>query len=784
MGDRTFVSKEQWPPSSSTADRRRLHVHLPGAPEHLQVQKQPTMEQPRAEFFSSLNSQRQHARPSSGATSNSRIMEHSPSWSAPKATDTALLSKPRAYRKRVRAEDLWDRDEEELLQRRARELASAHALAGAGAGEKPQRSQPECVDPSGMGQDVHGFGGAGDELLHSDPVEGREQVYIRSESDALNYVEDKIPSGVPENRSHQQAYTQVKSDTFNSTEDSIASRSLESQSHQQAYTQPEVDALQYADHNIPSRSRESQSHLDLKRPRDRYVDDLSARDDAELEPLKRRRNKAGYTQPSTMVNGLPHKEPQDALIDVLLKKLADEQGKTRAVKQELKRLKHHQGAAEKAKKQTKQNKGKKKAAATQKGKEKSGQTHQTTLSANIPSARKAPGDSGHVEQRRADRVGRTYETLLSADTPFPRKEPGDTYHVGKHREAGQAGRTHEKLLSGDTPSLKEERNDTGRLATFTKFESLPDNVQDVIFGILLESCDPINLNIVIPKTFVRNKVGIPCATSSGKKKRKNRPRMLQLKSLHELRLELDNMKAGLDKISPGEWPSDSVAGGLTLSILFVSKAVHRKAARCFYGNNVFEFSDARDAWLHLELFLTTIGPGNASNLQHLSVAMPKWFPNTSNDAVAGALLDALSPVTRLANFNNVAEDPLLSAISSCTSTLAHHGGLKSFQINIMLCNLGFFLDCHHGDAAYNLSAEEKDNKAKRRNEGFQLLCDLGGALGPGCKPQLLIHTTKNDIKGGTGFYSQLPSIQLEAEKYGWDLNSALLEIRDKLNTSK
>jgi hypothetical protein len=510
--------------------------------------------------------------------------------------------------------------------------------------------------------------------------------------------------------------------------------------------------------------------------------------DAELEPQKRRRKKAGHTQPSTMDNDLAHKKSQDALIDALLEKLADEQGKTKAVKQELKRLKHHQGAAEKAKKQTKQKKSKKKVPATQRGKEKSGQTHQTTLSANIPSARKASGDSGHVgKHRQTDQAGRTHETLLSDDTPFPRKEPGDTGHVGRHRETGvtgQAGRTHETLFSDDAPSLKEERDDTGRLATFTKFGSLPDNVQDVVFGMLLESCDPIKLDFMMPKTSVRNKVGIPCATSSGKRKKKNRPRKLQLKPLHELRLELDNMKAGLDKVLPGEWPSESVVEGLTLSILFVSKAVHRKAARCFYGNNVFEFFDARDAWLHLELFLTTIGPGNASNLQHLSVAMPKWFPNTFNDVIAGALLNALSPVTRLANFNNAAEDPLLSAISSCTSTLADHGGLKSFQINIMVCNLGFFLDCHHGDAAYNLSAEDKDNTAKRRNEGFQLLCDVGGALGLGCKPQLLIHTTKSNIKGKTCFDKQLPSIQLEAEKYGCDLNSTLLEMRDKLNTSK
>lgn len=164
--------------------------------------------------------------------------------------------------------------------------------------------------------------------------------------------------------------------------------------------------------------------------------------------------------------------------------------------------------------------------------------------------------------------------------------------------------------------------------------------------------------------------------------------------------------------------------------------------------------------------------------------MPKWFPNTSNDIIAGAILDALSPITRLATFEKDAEDPLLSAISSCTSVLAGRGRLKGFKINIMLCNLQFVLDSHHGDSAYNLSAEEKDNKAKRRNEGFRILCDLDGALSPGCKLELLIHTTKGNHYCITKFHSQLPSVQLEAEKYGWNANCTLLEVRDKLNAQE
>jgi hypothetical protein len=328
MGDRAFISREQWPPSSSTADRRRPHVRIPS------------------------DSQRQHARFPSEAPSNRRFTERAPSGSTWSATDTGLPSKPQVRRKRVRAEKLWDRDEEELLQRRTSKFASS-VLAEAG--DKVAQAE------SGLPPTLHELGGGGDDPLHSDLVDGGEQVCTRPDFDAVNHAEVNIPPGFPENQSHRQAYTQMESDALNYIEDNIPSRSPDSQSRQQAYTQPEVDVLQYTDHSISPRSRESQNHLDLKRPRDRYLDDYSTRENAEFEPQKRRRNKAGYTQSSTMDNDLSHKEPQDALIDVLLKKLADEQGKTRAVKQELKRLQYH----DKDRMPKKRKKGKKKAAAAQ-----------------------------------------------------------------------------------------------------------------------------------------------------------------------------------------------------------------------------------------------------------------------------------------------------------------------------------------------------------------------------------------------------------------------------------
>ena len=223
----------------------------------------------------------------------------------------------------------------------------------------------------------------------------------------------------------------------------------------------------------------------------------------------------------------------------------------------------------------------------------------------------------------------------------------------------------------------------------------------------------------------------------------------------------------------------SVARGLTISLLFVSRSVHRKAARCFYGNNVFEFPDARDAWMHLDSFLKTIGPDNVSNMQQLSVAMPNWFHDLASDRVAVALLDAFSPITRLAAVDNAAEAPLPSAISSCTSILAGHTGLKSFQIDISLREIYLFTNPSRRDPKQQTSKEETVIKAKRRSGSAQLLSGLITALRPRCKMELVVHANRESSKDRKEFDRHLPRIQREVGKYGLEV-SRVLDVSGKL----
>lgn len=62
--------------------------------------------------------------------------------------------------------------------------------------------------------------------------------------------------------------------------------------------------------------------------------------------------------------------------------------------------------------------------------------------------------------------------------------------------------------------------------------------------------------------------------------------------------------------------------GIQTSLLHVSKDFGRQAASVLYTHNMFRFTDANNAWMHLEMFLFTIGPMNCNHIQDLSLPAP------------------------------------------------------------------------------------------------------------------------------------------------------------------
>jgi len=475
----------------------------------------------------------------------------------------------------------------------------------------------------------------------------------------------------------------------------------------------------------------SQSHSDLKRPRSVSLHKHSNTEhDAGLEPRKRKRDNTLLVEPSGLHghSSPPGQASQDALIGMLLKELEDEQSKTKAFKEELERLKNPRGAAEE--------------------------------SSGRPKSKRGKFTKHSTRREKKARANQLQPTTLSMGTPSMTTEPNQRQPT---------------TLSMGSLSTRTGPDNNNHLVTFTKFEELPDTVQDIIFGMLLKSHDPIKMDTAHLTAFVQENAHVPTATLVGEHGKH------LLKPPHVLQPELEKMKADLYDILRDRWPSRPVVPGLTLLLLYVSKAVHHRAARLFYSNNVFEFPNARNAWLHLESFLITIGPSNASNLQHISVAAPQWFPDACGDNIAGTVLDALSPITRLAAFTDPAEDRLLSAISTCTSALTAQGGLKSFQIKMKLSDVQLFLKYRLYASDYDLSTAEKGNHVKRKEEGIRLLRALSDALGPGCKPVLVIDASMSVPEEKFVEPSFLSRIEVTAERYGWDVEHTLVR-RIKIST--
>jgi hypothetical protein len=386
--------------------------------------------------------------------------------------------------------------------------------------------------------------------------------------------------------------------------------------------------------------------------------------------------------------------------------------------------------------------------------------------------RAAKGESERLEQHRG--------TVAEGSSEGGRATSGKRSGA-KQKEKDQARQAKQDRLLAASSSTRQEPDDTGRSATVSKFEALPDNVQDIIFGMLLTSDRPIKLNTARLRAFVEEKTSVPAITTTPIKGLRKKS---ELKAPRILRLELEQMETDLRTIPRDQWPTNSVASGLTLSILHVSKRVHQRAAESLYSNNVFKFYSPSDAWLHLESFLLTIGQRNANNIQRLSITPPKWYPDASGDRVAGALLDALSPITRLATSTNTEEDRLLSAISTCTSVLTAQGSLKSLQLDMPFGGMHFFLGDHRDVTMYVLSTFEKDNRKRRREDGIQRLRALSDALSPESRPELVIHANTHRNHGKKKkLYDHLYAVQLEAEKYGWDVNRTLM-VSDKFKAQE
>jgi len=261
--------------------------------------------------------------------------------------------------------------------------------------------------------------------------------------------------------------------------------------------------------------------------------------------------------------------------------------------------------------------------------------------------------------------------VFTTDGAFDEKVDPRMVFPMKLQDAGDLG------LHLNPPRSRLKRHTNRNMGTPKKpvgLSDLPDDLQDRIFTTLLKSDDRIIFSTARLTTFANGVAGAPTVknTKAG-----------TLKSASALRSDLRRIKTLLKAIPGDRWPrhrEQSRTSDLTRSLLTVSKAFHVRAARIFYGSNTFHFTHQKTCWMHLESFLATIGPKNASHIRHICLSAPVWHPGVRRDAIIGALFDAMNPITRLAAFKVPAEDRLLSAINTCAKAFGEIRESRESQV--------------------------------------------------------------------------------------------------------
>lgn len=160
---------------------------------------------------------------------------------------------------------------------------------------------------------------------------------------------------------------------------------------------------------------------------------------------------------------------------------------------------------------------------------------------------------------------------------------------------------------------------------FPRFNSLPDQVKDKIFLLLLRNPSPIFFNISKLSTFISRHATIPWWVERLPSKHSSTDYLLPFPN-STLQTQLHHLRRAIQALPPTSWahyltteretarlPSISYSSNMTPSLLLaVSKETQRRAARIFYGTNTFYFQNSKNAWLHLAAWLDTITLRNSS----------------------------------------------------------------------------------------------------------------------------------------------------------------------------
>lgn len=338
-------------------------------------------------------------------------------------------------------------------------------------------------------------------------------------------------------------------------------------------------------------------------------------------------------------------------------------------------------------------------------------------------------------------------------------------------------------LTGHNATTVLQAKTTKPVARKVGFPNLPERIRDKILRLALVRAQSIKLDFSwLIRNFIQSYTAIP---ASYDQVTLDNARYTIPRSMSRVKTDIQSMRARLGQDSNLQallrhahiYSRRLVPDGVNMALFHVSRDVHDRAARVFYGGNKFYFPSPEAGFMTLEAFLITIGTVNASYLGSLRVHAPLWHAGIGSDAIEGAMLDILSPATRFAVLKPPAEDRLLSAIETSTGILANAGNLKSLQLDLRYPEPARQFISQ--SAQTNLGLVRQEDAAAfvdRRRRGIEVLKQFSARLTttPSSRPVIRILSLRPvNPPVAREFRFILASIIREAEKYGWGVDQIL-----------
>lgn len=361
----------------------------------------------------------------------------------------------------------------------------------------------------------------------------------------------------------------------------------------------------------------------------------------------------------------------------------------------------------------------------------------------------------------------------------PRKSDLEYEELLKHRRNEKLVRVDRYIplwSPGQKPKISKKRA--------FPFTTLPDDVQDRIISLLLVSAEPIEIEFNWLRPFLKGHARVPgvlqkLESVDGTSYLAPVPWVKLLADVESMKSDMAQFKSALETKGASNKGRRSPARSLTTSLLRVSRSVHAVAARAFYGRNIFHFSYAPAAWMQLESFMETIGSGNVKLIKHIRIAAPMFHRGMQEDYVEGAILDLMSPATRMAVIKPAPRDRLLSAIKHSVAKLNAAASLESLALDLEHPMASDLWSGRYVNDKRLISVAEAERHFERKATGVALLKQASDALtAKGSKPMLTLHhfskASRTDVNQSRG---ALAAVMAKAEKYGWGVRPRLMDGR-------